>query len=62
MARSHAAEINALRSMAPSGERAIPPAGAAVDVATGRLDPTDEPRFVAEMALAICTIPTAGAR
>lgn len=31
--------------------------GAATDVATGRLDPTDAPRFVAEMALAICVVP-----
>lgn len=33
--------------------------GAAGDVATGRLDPNDAPRFVAEMALAVCVIPTA---
>jgi TetR/AcrR family transcriptional repressor of mexCD-oprJ operon len=31
--------------------------GAAIDVASGRLDPTDAPRFVAEMALAVCTVP-----
>jgi len=31
--------------------------GAAVDVAAGRLDPTDAPRFVAEMALAVCVVP-----
>lgn len=33
--------------------------GAADDVAAGRLDPTDAPRFVAEMALAVCAIPPA---
>jgi AcrR family transcriptional regulator len=33
--------------------------GAATDVATGRLDATDAPRFVAEMALAVCTVPPA---
>ncbi|GAA2577648.1 hypothetical protein GCM10010399_04250 [Dactylosporangium fulvum] len=33
--------------------------GAAADVATGRLDTTDAPRFVAEMALAVCAVPTA---
>ncbi|MEW2381974.1 TetR/AcrR family transcriptional regulator [Micromonospora sp. NPDC047707] len=33
--------------------------GAAGDVAAGRLDPTDAPRFVAEMALAVCAIPAA---
>lgn len=32
---------------------------AAGDVATGRLDTTDAPRFVAEMALAVCVVPTA---
>jgi hypothetical protein len=31
--------------------------GAAGDVATGRLDPADAPRLVAEMALAVCAIP-----
>lgn len=31
--------------------------GAAGDVATGRLDPTDAPRLVAEMALAVCVVP-----
>jgi TetR/AcrR family transcriptional regulator, mexCD-oprJ operon repressor len=31
--------------------------GAATDVATGRLDPADAPRFVAEMALAVCVVP-----
>ncbi|MER7004874.1 TetR/AcrR family transcriptional regulator [Dactylosporangium sp. NPDC000555] len=31
--------------------------GAATDVATGRLDTTDAPRFVAEMALAVCVVP-----
>jgi TetR/AcrR family transcriptional repressor of mexCD-oprJ operon len=36
--------------------------GAAADVAAGRLDPTDAPRFVAEMALAVCTPPTATPR
>ncbi|WP_331213189.1 TetR/AcrR family transcriptional regulator [Plantactinospora sonchi] len=36
--------------------------GAAVDVAAGRLGPTDAPRFVAEMALAVCLVPTAAAR
>jgi len=33
--------------------------GAASDVATGRLDPADAPRFVAEMALAVCVVPPA---
>jgi TetR/AcrR family transcriptional repressor of mexCD-oprJ operon len=33
--------------------------GAATDVASGRLDPTDAPRFVAEMALAVCAVPPA---
>ncbi|MFI6762824.1 TetR/AcrR family transcriptional regulator [Micromonospora sp. NPDC050417] len=33
--------------------------GAATDVAAGRLDPTDTPRFVAEMALAVCAVPPA---
>jgi TetR/AcrR family transcriptional repressor of mexCD-oprJ operon len=32
--------------------------GAATDVTTGRLDPTGAPRFVAEMALAVCVIPS----
>jgi AcrR family transcriptional regulator len=36
--------------------------GAATDVATGQLDPTDAPRFVAEMALAVCVVPTATPR
>jgi AcrR family transcriptional regulator len=36
--------------------------GAATDVATGRLDPTDAPRFVAEIALAVCAVPTATRR
>lgn len=36
--------------------------GAAGDVAAGRLDPTDAPRFVAEMALAVCVVPTATPR
>jgi TetR/AcrR family transcriptional repressor of mexCD-oprJ operon len=31
--------------------------GAAQDVATGRLDPTDAPRFIAETALAVCLAP-----
>lgn len=31
--------------------------GAASDVAAGRLDPTDAPRFVTEMALAVCAVP-----
>lgn len=31
--------------------------GASTVVATGRLDPTDAPRFVAEMALAVCALP-----
>jgi TetR/AcrR family transcriptional regulator, mexCD-oprJ operon repressor len=31
--------------------------GAAGDVAAGRLDPADAPRFVAEMALAVCVVP-----
>ncbi|RKR86458.1 TetR family transcriptional regulator [Micromonospora pisi] len=33
--------------------------GAATDVVAGRLDPTDAPRFVAEMALAVCAVPPA---
>ncbi|MFC6016674.1 TetR/AcrR family transcriptional regulator [Plantactinospora solaniradicis] len=33
--------------------------GAATDVATGRLDAADAPRFVAEMTLAICAVPPA---
>jgi AcrR family transcriptional regulator len=33
--------------------------GVAGDVAAGRLDPADAPRFVAEMALAVCTRPPA---
>ncbi|WP_117211280.1 TetR/AcrR family transcriptional regulator [Allorhizocola rhizosphaerae] len=33
--------------------------GAAGDVAAGRLDPADAPRFVAEMALAVCAVPKA---
>jgi hypothetical protein len=33
--------------------------GAAGDVASGRLDPTGAPRFVAEMALAVCAVPPA---
>lgn len=33
--------------------------GTATDVATGRLDPADAPRLVAEMALAVCVIPPA---
>jgi AcrR family transcriptional regulator len=33
--------------------------GVATDVATARLDPADAPRFVAEMALAVCAIPPA---
>lgn len=33
--------------------------GAATDVATGRLDPVAAPRFVAEMALAVCVVPPA---
>jgi AcrR family transcriptional regulator len=33
--------------------------GAATDVATGRLDATDAPRLVAEMALAVCVVPPA---
>lgn len=32
--------------------------GAATDVATGRLDPAAAPRFVAEMTLAVCVVPT----
>lgn len=32
--------------------------GAAGDFAAGRLDPADAPRFVAEMALAVCAVPT----
>lgn len=32
--------------------------GAAIDVASGRLNPTDAPHFVAEMALAVCAVPT----
>jgi len=36
--------------------------GAATDVATGRLDPTEAPRFVAEMALAVCVVPTTTSR
>jgi TetR/AcrR family transcriptional repressor of mexCD-oprJ operon len=36
--------------------------GAATDVAAGRLDTTDAPRFVAEMALAVCVAPTATPR
>lgn len=35
--------------------------GAASDVATRRLDPTDAPRFMAEMALAVCAVPPARA-
>lgn len=31
--------------------------GAANDVAAGRLDPSDAPSFVAEMALAVCAVP-----
>jgi TetR/AcrR family transcriptional repressor of mexCD-oprJ operon len=31
--------------------------GTATDVATGRLDATDAPRLVAEMALAVCAVP-----
>jgi TetR/AcrR family transcriptional repressor of mexCD-oprJ operon len=34
--------------------------GAAGDVVAGRLDPTEAPRFVAEMALAVCVVPPAG--
>jgi len=33
--------------------------GAANDVAAGRLDPADAPRFVAEMTLAVCVVPPA---
>lgn len=33
--------------------------GVAGDVATGRLDPSDAPRFVAQMALAVCVVPPA---
>ncbi|MBF9133727.1 TetR/AcrR family transcriptional regulator [Plantactinospora sp. S1510] len=33
--------------------------GAATDVAAGRLDATEAPRFVAEMTLAICAVPPA---
>lgn len=33
--------------------------GAATDVAAGRLDPTGAPRFVTEMALAVCAVPAA---
>lgn len=36
--------------------------GAAEDVAAGRLDPAHAPRFVAEMALAACVVPTAAPR
>lgn len=36
--------------------------GTATDVAAGRLDPTDAPRFVAEMALAVCAVPPAAPR
>jgi AcrR family transcriptional regulator len=36
--------------------------GAAGDVAAGRLDPTDAPRFVSEMALAVCAVPTTAPR
>lgn len=36
--------------------------GAATDVASGRLDPTGAPRFVAEMALAVCVVPAATPR
>ncbi|MFD0201966.1 MULTISPECIES: TetR/AcrR family transcriptional regulator [Saccharothrix] len=32
--------------------------GAAGDVVAGRLDPADAPHFIAEMALAVCAIPT----
>ncbi|MDQ3791008.1 MAG: TetR/AcrR family transcriptional regulator [Actinomycetota bacterium] len=31
--------------------------GMATDVAAGHLDPADAPRFVAEMALAVCAVP-----
>jgi TetR/AcrR family transcriptional repressor of mexCD-oprJ operon len=33
--------------------------GAAMDVAAGRLDPIEAPRFIAEMALAVCAVPPA---
>lgn len=36
--------------------------GAATDVATGRLDPTDAPGFVAEMTLAVCAVPITTSR
>jgi hypothetical protein len=36
--------------------------GVATDVATGRLEPADAPRFVAEMTLAVCAVPTATPR
>jgi AcrR family transcriptional regulator len=36
--------------------------GAAGDVAAGRLDPAQAPRFVAEMALAVCAVPAAPRR
>jgi AcrR family transcriptional regulator len=36
--------------------------GAAGDVAAGRLDPADAPRFVAEMALAVCAVPATAPR
>lgn len=36
--------------------------GAAGDVATGRLQPTEAPRFVAEMALAVCAVPATALR
>ncbi|MGI5520544.1 TetR/AcrR family transcriptional regulator [Micromonospora sp. CA-259024] len=35
--------------------------GAATDVATGRLDATEAPHFVAEMALAVCVVPPGAA-
>ena len=36
--------------------------GAATDVATGRLDPGGAPHFVAEMALAVCAVPSAASQ
>jgi TetR/AcrR family transcriptional regulator, mexCD-oprJ operon repressor len=36
--------------------------GAAADVATGRLDASEAPRFLAEMALAVCAVPSTHSR